>query len=178
MSDGIYEPVNDDENDAEVLDLDQAFGEDGADDVLDTSWSPPEKPRAMDSFGTTLEEEMAGETLDQRIAQEEPDPAMEVDLVEGEPSVRADEGGDVTDVDAGVTEVPDDAFDDGFVDDGEVGDARAGRLVAPDEGAHEDAEKDLVASDVGIDAGAASAEEAAMHVVDSDGLAVDEGSSI
>jgi hypothetical protein len=54
------------------------------------------------------------------------------------------------------------------VDDieGEVGDLRAGRLVEPDEGAHEDTEKDLVAEDVGIDGGAASAEEAAMHVVE------------
>jgi hypothetical protein len=41
----------------------------------------------------------------------------------------------------------------------------SGRLVEPDEGAHEDAERDLVASDVGIDGGAASAKEAAMHVV-------------
>jgi hypothetical protein len=38
--------------------------------------------------------------------------------------------------------------------------------VAPDEGAHEDDESDLIAGDVGIDGGAASAEEAAMHVVD------------
>jgi hypothetical protein len=43
-----------------------------------------------------------------------------------------------------------------------------GRLVAPDEGAHEDTEKDLVAEDVGIDGAAASAEEAAMHVVPED----------
>lgn len=45
---------------------------------------------------------------------------------------------------------------------------RIGRLVAPDEGAHEDTEKDLVAEDVGIDGGAASAEEAAMHLVRED----------
>ncbi|MEU2594021.1 DUF5709 domain-containing protein, partial [Streptomyces albidoflavus] len=32
--------------------------------------------------------------------------------------------------------------------------------VAPDEGAHEDAEKDIIAEDVGIDGAAASAEEA------------------
>ena len=178
MSDGIYEPVNDDENDGEVVDLDQVFGEDGADDVLDTSWSPPERPRGLDAFGTTLEEERQGESLDQRLAQEEPDPAMEVDLVEGEPAVRAGEGGDVPDdVDTGSGEVPDDAFTDGVLDDGEVGEARAGRLVAPDQGAHEDAEKDMVAEDVGIDAGAASAEEAAVHVVDSEQLAIDEGSS-
>ena len=51
-------------------------------------------------------------------------------------------------------------------DAAEVGDLRAGRLVEPDEGVREDVEKDLVATDVGIDGGAASAEEAAMHVVE------------
>jgi hypothetical protein len=40
--------------------------------------------------------------------------------------------------------------------------------VADDEGAHADAEADLVAHDVGIDGGAASAEEAAVHVVEDD----------
>jgi hypothetical protein len=48
----------------------------------------------------------------------------------------------------------------------EVGTARSGRLVAPDEGAGEDTEKDLVADDIGIDGAAASAEEAAVHTVD------------
>ena len=36
--------------------------------------------------------------------------------------------------------------------------------TAEDEGAHTDSEPDLVAGDVGIDAGAAGAEEAAVHV--------------
>jgi hypothetical protein len=40
--------------------------------------------------------------------------------------------------------------------------------VAEDEGAHPDEEADLVARDVGIDGGAASAEEAALHVVEDD----------
>jgi hypothetical protein len=107
---------------------------------------------------------------------------MEVDLVEGEPAVRAGEGDVVIDdLDLGEVdsdrEVPDDAFGDEVLDDGEVGEARAGRLVDPDEGLGEDTEKDLVARDVGIDAGAASAEEAAMHIVDSEQLAIDEGSS-
>ncbi len=44
--------------------------------------------------------------------------------------------------------------------------ARAGRLVAEDEGVRTDTEKDLVATDVGIDGAAAGAEEAAVHVVD------------
>lgn len=48
----------------------------------------------------------------------------------------------------------------------EVGRARAGRLVAPDMGFGEDAEAELVASDVGFSGGAASAEEAAVHVID------------
>jgi hypothetical protein len=55
----------------------------------------------------------------------------------------------------------------------EVGDPdtdRAGRLVAPDEGAHEDQESDVIATDVGRAGFAASAEEAAIHVVGEDEL--------
>ena len=55
---------------------------------------------------------------------------------------------------------------DDFGDDQEVGAERAGRLVSPDEGAHSDDEKDLVGEDVGIDGAAASAEEAAVHIVE------------
>ena len=51
------------------------------------------------------------------------------------------------------------------IDDGEVGDARAGRLMDPNQGIGPDVDKDLIGQDVGIDAGAASAEEAAMHIV-------------
>ncbi|RNL78620.1 DUF5709 domain-containing protein [Nocardioides marmorisolisilvae] len=47
-------------------------------------------------------------------------------------------------------------------------DPRAGRLVAPDEGLAADTEKDSVAEDVGIDGAGASAEEAAVHVVEED----------
>jgi hypothetical protein len=42
----------------------------------------------------------------------------------------------------------------------------AGRLVAPDEGAHPDTEKDEIATDVGPAGYARSAEEAAMHIRD------------
>jgi Family of unknown function (DUF5709) len=47
---------------------------------------------------------------------------------------------------------------------------RAGRLIAPDEGAHEDEEAAPVAFDAGKAGSAATAEEAAMHVVDEDEL--------
>ncbi|HEX6468954.1 MAG TPA: DUF5709 domain-containing protein, partial [Streptosporangiaceae bacterium] len=43
---------------------------------------------------------------------------------------------------------------------------RAGRLVSEDEGFGDDEEPDAVARDTGVDAGGASAEEAAVHRVD------------
>jgi hypothetical protein len=55
-----------------------------------------------------------------------------------------------------------------ILDDGEVGDERAGRLVDPNEGIGPDIESNLVGTDVGIDGGAASAEEAAVHIVPDD----------
>lgn len=39
-----------------------------------------------------------------------------------------------------------------------------GRIVEPDEGARSDTDKELVGTDVGVDHGGFSAEEAAMHV--------------
>lgn len=48
----------------------------------------------------------------------------------------------------------------------EVGGARAGRLVGVGTDGSSDTEKDLLAGDVGIDGAGASAEEAAMHVID------------
>ncbi|WP_371793674.1 DUF5709 domain-containing protein [Streptomyces sp. NBC_01471] len=116
-----------------------------ASDPYDEGWSPPERPLGVDHAGTTQEEQEAGETLDQRLAEELPDPAL----------LRA-RGGD------GIGDASD---SDGEPLDDEVGDGRSGRLVAPDEGAHEEAEKDMLAEDVGVDGGAASAEEAAVHVV-------------
>ena len=56
----------------------------------------------------------------------------------------------------------------------EVGSDRSGRLVAPDQGLSEDDEKDLVAEDIGIDGAAASAEEAAVHVVEDEDFVIDE----
>jgi Family of unknown function (DUF5709) len=136
--------------DYSVDDEDQPSNIDGlpdpdVDDELDRGYSPPEKWSAAQGYGNTPYEEAAGESLDQRIAQEElePDPYDEAEQ----------------------SEDPDES--DEF-DDGEVGDRRAGRLVDPDQGLGEDTEKDLVGDDVGIDGAAASAEEAAVHVVPDD----------
>lgn len=51
-------------------------------------------------------------------------------------------------------------------------DPRAGRLVAPDEGAHADEESEAIATDVGRAGYAASAEEAAVHLEDDGPAAV------
>lgn len=112
------------------------------DDALDRGYSPPERYSPAQGFGNTPAEQARGETLDQRVAQEvpEPDPYAEADR-------RAE------------------AVGDDEPDSGEVGAVRAGRLVDPDEGAHADTEATMVGTDVGIDGAAASAEEAAVHVV-------------
>jgi hypothetical protein len=130
--------VDDEDQPSNLEDL----GDPDVADELDRGYSPPEKWSAGQGFGNTPYEEASGETLDQRVAQEDPEP---------DPYVEAER-----------TE------DDDVSADGEVGAERAGRLVDPDGGSGEDTEKDLVADDVGIDGAAATAEEAAVHVVPED----------
>ena len=115
--------------------------EQDVDDELDRGYSPREDWSAGQGFGNTPYEEAIGESLDQRIAQEEPEP----DPYE----LAADETENVS---------------------GEIGDARSGRLVATDEGLGEDTDEELFADDVGIDGAAASAEEAAVHIIPDDDL--------
>jgi len=144
MADDVYQPTgsNEEQEDAAPLDLQDSVGERSYDDILDEGYSPPEKPLGVNKTGTTAAEQHDGETLDQRLDQELPDTA-------------ADEGDGIGDLPGG----------EGEPIDPEAGTERAGRLVAPDEGTHQDTDKELFASDVGIDGGAAAAEEAAMHVV-------------
>ncbi|NYD56155.1 hypothetical protein BKA08_000393 [Nocardioides marinisabuli] len=129
--------------DYSVEESDQLTGEDtladgDVEDQLDRGYSPPEKYSPGQGFGNTPYEEATGESLDQRVAQEEPEP---------DPYAEAEAEADREQV------------------GGEVGDERAGRLVDPDEGLAEDVDAELVGDDVGIDGAAASAEEAAVHVI-------------
>ncbi len=126
MSDNIY---NDSFEGNDQLDPSETLTGDNTEDPLDAGYSPPDYEPKATRFGTTAEEERSGESLDQLLAEEEPDITVE----------------DVT-------------FS--------AAEERAGRLVAPDEGAHEDEEKDEVAYDVGRAGDAASAEEAAVHVIE------------
>ena len=124
----------------EQLDVGDTLDDRGLVDPLDEGYSPPERPSALIREGEH-------ETLDQRLSEEipEPDPYAEDDVDEEDNlTVRADEEN---------------------LDDGEVGDVRSGRLVDPNEGIGLDEDKDLIGEDVGVDGGAASAEEAAMHIV-------------
>lgn len=157
--DDVYQPDFEEQADAAPLDLEDALDERDYDDVLDEGYSPPEKPLGADKKGVTAAEQREGETLDERLAQEVPDVGADLDDREAEQeSAGEDEG-------AEADELGDLPGGEGELIDDEVGGARSGRLLAPDEGAHEDTDQELTASDVGIDAGAAGAEEAAVHVV-------------
>lgn len=70
-----------------------------------------------------------------------------------------------TDDDDGIGDVGD---TDGEPYDEEVGVARSGRLVGDDAGVGDDTDAYLYARDVGVDGAAASAEEAAVHIVSND----------
>jgi hypothetical protein len=132
----------DGENDSGVLEPEDSLDARGS-DPLDEGWSPAERPWAVDDWGTTGDEEERGESLDGRLARELPEPR----------DADGDGLGDASDT-------------DGELLDEEVGDARAGRLAEDDDGTGADTEAELTAWDRGIDGGAASAEEAAVHLVD------------
>jgi len=142
--------------DYEVLDSSDTLDGAPGDDPLDRGVVAPDRWSAGIRYGTTVEEEQEGESLDQQLAEEEPDVAFDAD----------DEDNDESGAFAGDEDIADEDIDGLLLDDGP--DPRAGRLVAEDEGAHADEEADLVASDVGPDAGGATAEEAAVHVVEED----------
>jgi hypothetical protein len=137
-------------DDEDQLQPADTLDDDDVEDTLDRGISPPERYSVAEGYGNTPLEEELGESLDQRLAQEVPEP---------DPYAAADQDPD--------------AIVDGDLDDGEVGAERAGRLVDPDEGVREDSEEGMVGTDVGIDGAAASAEEAAVHVVPDEPIDVD-----
>ena len=123
------------------LQPDDTLDDRGVDDVLDEGMSPPERPSREMARGTTAREDAEGETLDERLEQEEDDPSTRIDY-------SAEDPGDEENADPS--------------DDFEVGDERSGRLTQSDD------DDDDMAEEVGIDGAAASAEEAAMHTVEED----------
>lgn len=116
------------EGDSNQLPGEDTLAEGASDDnLLDEAYAPPDQPRP-NHFGETPWEEEQGESLDQRLAEEEPETWEEPEAGRRQPDL-------------------------------------AGRLV-PDSDALEGRENDTFADAVSMDVDAASAEEAAVHVVD------------
>jgi hypothetical protein len=148
-------------DDYEVQDPSDSLSGDPGYDPLDRGVAPPERWSAGMRQGVTADEQAEGESLDQLLAEEEPDDTLDLTEDELEDDDELEDEPEDLDDDAGDEDV-----DGLLLDDGP--DPRAGRLVAEDEGAHPDEEEDLVARDAGFSGGAATAEEAAMHVVEED----------
>ncbi|OLB64964.1 MAG: hypothetical protein AUI10_08900 [Actinobacteria bacterium 13_2_20CM_2_72_6] len=165
-ADGIPEYADDDSTAWD--DVESARAADGP-DPYPVPGDREDGPAAMDEYGTTPDEQRRGEPIDLRLAREEPDVSADpVGAGLRDDPDEADEARPWQD------DVPVDPHLDSPVsmydrdDPGLPPSGPVGRLVAPDEGAHEDAEKDEVAIDAGAAGGGASAEELAMHPVPDD----------
>jgi hypothetical protein len=138
MSNYDDESVPDESEQLDQLQADETLVNRGVEDVLDEGYVTPENWSPAESFGNTAAEMRAGETLEMRITQEQIAPIPIEGPWNPDPS-----------------------------EEREVGNQRAGRLVDANGGVPgEDHEPTSIASDVGIDGGAATAEEAAVHIID------------
>lgn len=126
------------EDDGVIEPGDSLDSDDPRDDVLDTGIDAGDRYLGSNKFGTTADEQSRGESLEAKLAEEEPDVSAEFE----------------------------DDDEDEPADLGSSPQERAGRLIEPDEGAHEDDEDEVYAIDAGIDGAGASAEEAAVHIVE------------
>jgi hypothetical protein len=134
---------------------------------------PGDQPLAVDRYGVTPEEARLGESLDYKLARESGDELSRRDPApsRGDDVDLGSDELDRPDPDAGLVDetpiLPDDSPVSMYDRPGEVPDAggSVGRLVEPDEGVHEDTEKDAVAWDAGAAGGGATAEELAIHEV-------------
>ncbi|MGB3953804.1 MAG: DUF5709 domain-containing protein [Brooklawnia sp.] len=112
-------------------------------DPMEEGYTAPENWSPAQGFGNTAAEMKQGETIEQRVEQEVPE--KDPHKLRGPWNPTGEPR--------------------------EVGSKRAGRLVATENGSiQEDKESTVVAEDVGIDGAAASAEEAAMHIISEEDL--------
>ena len=109
----------------------------GVDDLLDEGYVAPDGWSPAQGFGNTAEEMQRGETIEQRITQEQP-----------EESPRIPGRWNPTD------------------EEREVGSVRAGRLIHDPTETFGNSGRHSTGTDVGIAGGAASAEEAAVYIID------------
>jgi Family of unknown function (DUF5709) len=135
--------------DYEVLDASDTLDGAPGDDPLDRGVTPPQRWSTA-----SRAEQQDTDALDQELAAEEPDVGTEA----GDDA--PDLGWDENATDEDIARL---ALDGGS-------DPRSGRLMAPEDDPDIAAEPDLVGYDAGIDGGGASAEEAAVHLVDEDSV--------
>ncbi|MEJ2889193.1 DUF5709 domain-containing protein [Actinomycetospora aeridis] len=135
------DPDSADDTVFEQLDEAESLDDPDLEDQLDEGVSPNEQPWGVDAWGVTPEEERDGQPLAGRLRREDTD------------GTSGDDDGD------GLGDASD---TDGELWDDEVGEARSGRLVLREDG------EDFFADDAGIDGAGASAEEAAVHLIDED----------
>lgn len=132
--DETFETFDTDDDHVEQLQPGETLVDRGVADVLDEGYIAPDGWSPAQGFGNTPEEMRQGETLEQRIRQEIPEPVPDVENWNPNNEKR------------------------------EVGAERAGRLMHVQGSGRED----TLGVDVGISGGAASAEEAAMHIISDD----------
>jgi hypothetical protein len=128
--------------DSGLLQPEDSLDDRGVLDVLDEGYSPPDRPWELNDYGLTAREAAEHESLNGRLARELPD----IVIPDG------DGLGDASDT-------------DGELYDNEAGTARSGRLIDVEPTGEIDDYAYLYAVDIGRDGGAASAEEAAVHIV-------------
>lgn len=157
MTDSYAYASDDNEDDGVLEPADDLSTDDLDEDPLDTGVVPADRYRASTWFGITDAEARQGETLDQLLAEEEPDPSATY-LDDEDAASEAQTHADGDDVDGELPDEPGEFGDGGpEIDDRwRAGPGpRSGRLVGDGR---------LTASDVGVDGGAAGAEEAAVHL--------------
>ncbi len=176
--DGLPETADDDSHANE--DLDNSRVADGPSPVP----LPPDREdgaMSLDDFGTTAAEHLRGESLTGRLTREMPD--FDAEMLPFDPDSRLAEEVDPDAVDRldedSEVIAEQDPIDphleshvsmyDRYVK-GVPSIAKVGRLVQPDEGAHEDLETDAVARDYGVSGGGFGSEESAMHEMPPDAL--------
>jgi Family of unknown function (DUF5709) len=143
-----------------VLDANDTLDGNPGDDPLDQGVVTPDRWSAGTRYA--LEGEEDSESLDELLAEEEPD---------------IDDDSDEESWDENATR-----NDVARLERDEDADARAGRLAAPEADVYGDPDKDvpgiqdgeLLGQDTGIDGGGASAEESAVHVVGEDDEELDD----
>ena len=132
------EAVPEESEQLDQLQPDETLVDRGVEDVLDEGYVTAENWSPAQGFGNTVAEMRKGETLEMRMAQEAPEPVKDDTPWNPDPE-----------------------------ESREVGSVRAGRLVDANGGVPGlDTEAESIGHDVGIDGGAATAEEAAMHIID------------